>query len=300
MAQPWSRPAVAVAWREQSRWSQAANAQKASVGRTRTVAFALTVAGAVLGTGAAQLAGPVPVLGRVLAIGSAFALGLAALAYRRVSGLAVEDWTRLRSTSEAVKAEVYTYLAGVDPYRVEDPDRVLLDRIGRIVSDAGRLHGYLTGVEPKPRAVPSVDGVASYFTVRVQGQIAEYYRPREALMARRVRAFQWAQLLLGLAAAALAAVAGVLAVSGVSAWIGVATTVSATVAAHAAASRFEFQQVEYARTANELERLCTRWIATRNRTADDDDAAVHRAEEIISIQNDGWMVKWTTDWDDAA
>jgi hypothetical protein len=292
---PGTPDALAVVWREQNRWSQAADRQKRRIERARTAALVLAVSGAALGTAAAQLAKPSPVTGRILAFLSAFAIALAALAQRGTSGKAVQDWTRLRSVSEALKAETYSYLAGLRRYRGADGLRLLLDRVERIESDAGVLNAHLAGVQPVERDLPAVHDVDSYLEVRIRGQISGYYRPREAAMARRaerLRRLQWA---LGVIGAGLAALAGTLSTQAIAPWIGVLTTISAAVAAHTAASRFEFQQLEYARTAKELERL----VARRSGTGGDEEL-VERAEQIISVQNDGWMVRWVTDQVEAA
>jgi SMODS and SLOG-associating 2TM effector domain 1/Protein of unknown function (DUF4231) len=292
---PGTPDALTVVWREQNRWSQAADQQKRRIERARAAALVLAVSGAVLGTAAAQLARPSPVTGRILAFLSAFAIALAALAQRGASGKAVQDWTRLRSISEALKAEMYSYLAGVGRYRGADGLRRLLDRVERLESDAGVVNAHLAGVQPVERDLPAVHDVDSYLAVRVRGQIADYYRPKEASVARRAGWFRRLQWVLGVTGAGLAALAGTLSTQAIAPWIGVLTTISAAVAAHAAAGRFEFQQLEYARTANELERL----IARRGGTGGDEEL-VERAEQIISVQNDGWMVRWVTDQVEAA
>jgi hypothetical protein len=74
-----------------------------------------------------------------------------------------------------------------------------------------------------------------------------------------------------------------------SAWIAVITTISAAVAAHVGATRYEYQLLEYLRTADELSRLRRDASATKSPT--ELDQHVVRCERIISIQNEGWMAK---------
>jgi SMODS and SLOG-associating 2TM effector domain 1 len=57
------------------------------------------------------------------------------------------------------------------------------------------------------------------------------------------------------------------------------------VAAHGAASRYEYQAIEFTRTADELERLRARY------KVDHSAKIVSESEHVISIQNEGWMSK---------
>jgi hypothetical protein len=64
------------------------------------------------------------------------------------------------------------------------------------------------------------------------------------------------------------------------------TPQSATVTAHAAASRYAYQELEFSRTATELESLATRRAQVG--APDTDDAFVNQSERVISAQNEGW------------
>jgi len=290
-----SSEAPVVVRRQQSRWSQAADRRKRQIDRARGTGLGLAVAGAVAGTAASQVTGASPATGRVLAFVAALAIGLAALAQRNASGSAVEEWTRLRSISEALKAELYTYLAGAGRYRTEHRNQRLLDRMDQFVAEAGRLNARIAGVEAADGELPRVADIDSYLTLRVRDQVLNYYRPRERRMDRRAAAFRRAQWVLAVAGTALAALAGVTQTEALAAWIGVVTTVAATVTTHVAAARFEYQQLEYARTANVLESLAARWRDTTEHGAHEADRLVQRVEEIISVQNEGWLVRWSTD-----
>ncbi len=79
---------------------------------------------------------------------------------------------------------------------------------------------------------------------------------------------------------------------GLGAWIAVVTTVIAAVGAHAAAARYDYQLVEYLRTAQELTRL-RRATAYATSDAELGDLVV-QCERVISIQDEGWMAKLST------
>jgi hypothetical protein len=93
----------------------------------------------------------------------------------------------------------------------------------------------------------------------------------------------------------LAAAAGTWEQDVVAVWVPVVTTVGAAVTAHAAAARYEYLLVEYLRTTEELERMRDRRGPASKLT---DEQLVRKAEEVISVQNEGWMAKLTSDDED--
>jgi len=108
-------------------------------------------------------------------------------------------------------------------------------------------------------------------------------------MAKRASLVRRSTSALSGTAAVLTAVAGVLGGAWVTAWIGVATTVTSALIGYGAAQRYEYQQLEFVRTAGQLERLRTGWLRGQGHT--DDDAFVAESEQIISISNEGWMAR---------
>ncbi|MFK0297360.1 DUF4231 domain-containing protein [Streptomyces sp. NPDC090442] len=277
-------------WDRQSVWSQAADRAKRAIGRARTVALVLGVAGACAGTAAAQVMAWSEGAGKALALVAAVAVGLVPLTARAAGPQQVRDWTRLRALSEELKSELYAYLARVAPYRDADASRVLLDRAELALADAGDLAGRTLALAPRRRALPAVTDVGSYAQVRVAGQIEDYYRPRAALMSRRGAQVRWAELALAALAVVLGAVSVVFGADWATAWVATVTTVAAAVTAHAAAARYAYQELEFSRTAAELERLSARRAQGADPAAD--DAFVGRCERVISAQNEGWTAKW--------
>ena len=276
-------------WRQQSIWSQTANRLKASIGRARSAALALTVGGAVLATLATRLPAAQVTASSVLAITAAVAVGLVPVLRPWCTGRVLRDWTRARSVSEALKSEIYLYLAHAGQYRGEDRDRQLREATNQAQEQVTDLLRYSIDLQPVQRALPEVDDYASYLRVRVDGQIDGYYRSRAQHLQKRLRQFRRVELALAVAGVVLGALAASLTQWGLSAWIAVVTTISAAVAAHVGATRYEYQLIEYLRTADELSRLRREAAATTSRA--DLDQLVVRCERIISIQNEGWMAK---------
>ena len=281
--------AVVEVWRSQSVWSQVASRAKRSIGRARSAALALMV----IGSGLAALAAAADArqgVGRLSALGAAVAIGLLPVLRPFWTGPALRDWTRCRSVSEALKSEVYLCLAGAGGYGEENDAVLLRGRTDAVLRDAADLLPRTIGLVPRDRPLPAVDGPGSYFRLRVTEQIDGYYLPRSRMLAVRLRTFRTAELALALAGVALAAVAVTYPGSGLGGWIAVITTVTAALAAHTAAARYDYQLVEFLRTATELSRLRRDSMAG---TASPPElrALVERSERVISIQNEGWMAK---------
>ncbi|MFI9388490.1 DUF4231 domain-containing protein [Kutzneria sp. NPDC052558] len=284
---------VADLWRQQSLWSRTADRMKRRISRARTAALAVTVTVAVLAALAGVLAAEVPVASRVLAVAAAFGAALLPRLRPAWSGRALRDWTRARSVSEALKSEVFLWLAKAGPYR-GDPDGVgLLERSNQLRDVGGDLLRHQAGVTPDQRPTPDVHDVPSYFEARVSDQIHTYYRPRAAELQKALRRFRAVELGLAVLAAAIGAVAAVLGGSEWTVWIAVVTTIGAALAVHVAAARHEYQLIEFLHTAQRLEVLSAR--ASTESTADGLDALAVAAEQVISIENEAWMAKLAED-----
>lgn len=279
-------------WRTQRVWSRAADRAKAEVAWYRLASLILVVLASGLGAAAPLVGGFDDLVGRVFGLTAGIALGLIPLVRLRLDVPVYEAWSRLRSISEALKVEVYMYLAEVQPYRGEGRERVLFDRSAELLGKGDDLAFRLRQRDGRPRPLPAVTDVASYLRLRVDQQIDGYYLRKGRQMARRARRVRWAQALLAVAAVSL----GVFASAGyteVAPWIGVIGTVSGAVIAHSAAARYTFLQLEYFRTAEQLNRILTQY---RHTTAgpEVDDWLVTECERVISFQNEAWMAELVT------
>lgn len=284
--------AVRMLWDRQSVWSQAADGLKRGIVQARLGTLALTLVGAVFGTVAAQLGDQVA--GRVCAAAAAVTLALVTVTARGMSRTAFHRWTRARSVAEAIKGDIYTYLSGVTPFRGDDHAEVLLRRHESLMAEAADLVRHTAGFSPRERPVPDISDINSYAQVRARSQIDRYYRPKALEMFRRTRRLTVLETGLAAVSAVLAAIASVFPAAGMMSWIAVLTTASAAVTAHMGASRYDYQQIEFTRTADELARLLAwRGAKEANGTAGEavDDEFVEACERIISIQNEAWMVR---------
>jgi hypothetical protein len=269
-------------------WSETATRLKAAIVRARTVALVLGIVAAALAIAAVQLADVQETTARLLGILAGLAAGLAPLALRRAGTEQVRDWTRARSAAEGLKTELYEYLAGGSAYVGGEPSQHLAERTRAIDDNVGDLLD-LSAAEPAPAPMPAVHDVASYVEVRVQDQIDRYYRPNAARYQRVVRRLRLAGDGLGAVAVVLGVAAGAGAPDQLAAWVPVVTTVAASLTAHIAASRYDHQIVEFLRTAQQLEHI----VEAHADGTISDSALVDACEQVISVENQGWMTNWT-------
>jgi hypothetical protein len=72
-------------------------------------------------------------------------------------------------------------------------------------------------------------------------------------------------------------------------WVAVVTTFGASVLAFSTAQRYSYQQLEFARTASQLERLVA--LAPLGGEPTREDTFVAQCEQVISVSNEAWMAK---------
>jgi SMODS and SLOG-associating 2TM effector domain 1/Protein of unknown function (DUF4231) len=285
--------AVNDVWRDQRQWSRTASSLKRGIIFWRSTALAFAILGAVLATAATQV-GLKSGLGQGLSLASAVALAVVPVIRQvKLSKDGIETWTRARSASEGLKAEVYLYLSRTPPYDGADRDTQLTNHADGIRHDVDDLAGYTLGLPDADKPLPTVKDVDSYLAMRVQPQIDEYYRPGAAEQQRRLTLFRRIEFTLSLLAALLSAIAAVTHIGGVSAWVAVITTVGAAITAHIAAARYEHLVVSYLATARQLQTLLRNWRYGTDTSAAAAAALIRDCESVISRENESWMAAWT-------
>lgn len=280
-------------WARQSMWSRAATKIKKSIAVWRTVLLALTIAAALFATLSAAVASSSKWLATAFAIVSAICVGLLPVFRPRATGKVLQEWTGARSVSEALKSEIYLYLARSGDYQGPERENALATARDKIEDVSAGLLPHLIGLDPVSRPLPEVDDPRTYFDVRVTGQIDGYFKTQTERLRATLRRFKAVEVTLTLGAVLLGVLAATFAEAGLAPWVAVITTVTAAIAARSAAGNYDFQLVEYLRTANELRRL----RSAANRTTDpaELDKLVRRSEQIMSNQNEAWLAKLSTD-----
>lgn len=280
-----SSSTVEEVWANHLRYGRIADRSRARLETARRANLVLLGLGALLGAVAAQSG--VPDVGQAVAGGLAtIALVLAGVVQRQaLSGDLARRWTTARSASEAVKAEVHRYLAGVAPYDGEDRDQHLAAEVDAIAERARTLDSDLVGLDGGGRPLPAVTDLASYTAVRAVEQ-ADWHEHKIAWHQRRARNLRLIELTATLVAAAITAAGTITGAGGLGLWVGVATTVGAAVTAHIDATRHDQIAGLYATTVRRL-----RSEISRHQRADETDAAhfVDAVERVLARQNESWV-----------
>lgn len=247
-----------------------------------------------------------PRASRILSVLSVIALALAAALTKRFGTNQVQNWISARSVSEALKEELFFYLTHVPPYAGNSgasPENVLDNRHNEIVKKAkDDLNLLAAGTTPTIKQIPDFSNDQDYINKRVNYQITKYYEPKAASLSKRLNLFQSAATTLTVSAAAISAVA-YFQTGWLGAWVAVATTISAALTAYAAAARYQHDSIAYFSTAQQLKSLRDRYTDAKDATAKDPakhtappfENLVRQCEEVISIENQGWMANWQKD-----
>jgi hypothetical protein len=165
----------------------------------------LTVAAAGLALAGSQLKPVSATASVVLTVVAAVVLAAVGLLRFQQDVEQTRRWTRARSVAEAMKAEVYVFLAQSGGDTAEREGN-LRDQIRRLEAEADDLQPYAQDVNPETRALPAVTDVNTYLDVRVRtSQLEKYYKPKARQMRRRLRWAKAIEVTLTLMAAALAA-----------------------------------------------------------------------------------------------
>ena len=283
-------------WQAQSIWSRAAGRMKARIELTRWVALAIVVTVAILGAVAAACYDSAPTASKASAAVAAFGAAILPLLRRGWSGTSLKNWTRARSVSEALKSDVYLWLAVAGPFENDAAGHILRNRSDKLRRDVADLQSELSGVEAETRSLPAVRDPRSYFDVRWAAQYRGYYGKKVGEINMSIRRYRWAEIVISVLGAAVGLTAA-LTDWPLAAWIAVLATIGTALSVHVSAARYEFQRIEFSRTAEELRRIGG--LATAPGVTDDELRALAvRAENVISVENKAWMAKLAEDPED--
>jgi hypothetical protein len=274
-------------WQTHREWSTAADAAEKSLVRWRLSNLALLVLGAVAAAFAAQTW-----------LVSAAAVGLAATSAalltaagfiqgNMITSEATPRWTDARAASEALKAETYRYLAGVNPYAGPDRGKQLQAQLDAVQTRNKDLLIQQQLAVVRDGSLPAAATFGQYIEQRAQEQ-ATWHRDKIDEHRKKARALRQWQLGATIAGAVLAAIAGVLPGAHLAAWTAAATTIAAAFATHLAATQHQRIAASFAATADQLERLI---VGMDAKTASTEQQAqfVADVERVLAVQNNGWV-----------
>jgi hypothetical protein len=276
-------------WDKQSQWSQAADDLKDRVTTARDFVLTFTIVGAILSTAGAGF-GLDTTTGQILVYLAAAVAAGSAIATAFAGKENAEPWTRARSVAEAIKSEVYLYLAAAGDYaaRYGAFDR-LAEQVERFEEGAADLYVRATAFKAKSRTPPAVVDAKTYKLKRVKEQIDGYYLPTARKLDRRIRNARLLVVLLGAIGSAFAVAAGKFELSGLAVWVPVLTSITGAITTHVTAERWDLLRLEYSRTALQLSHL----LSSFERRKLTPGEFVVACEAVITAQNEAWVAKLT-------
>jgi hypothetical protein len=285
-------------WHQQRLWSAVAGRLKSEIARARTWLLTFIVTTAILETAAAHLThllGNDAVVPRALAMAGAVIAALAAVLQVQNRGRErLQQWTRARSTSEALKEHVYRYLTRTGTY-AGDADAALSAERDRILGEIGDLLPRAAAETVSAGDLPAVQDIASYVKIRLQEQIDGYYLKQAAANARHGANWRRVQTALLYVSAALGGLVTFVPNTGLGTWVSVLTTVAGAFGAHIEAARYDHLAVSYRTTASRLQSLRDEWndkLSGKTLTSEEQSHFVNRCEQAISVENEAWMAGW--------
>jgi SLOG in TRPM, prokaryote/SMODS and SLOG-associating 2TM effector domain 1/Protein of unknown function (DUF4231) len=209
-------------------------------------------------------------------------------------------WVLLRGAAEAAKSEIYRYRTRTGPYGDGELEQASLSAEEALAARVNSLDERLLGTEASswpltpyegplpPRmygASAEDDGLSRldadrYLALRVGDQL-NYFHPKAAILARRLRALQVVALASG-------AVGTLLAAAGYEVWIGLTSVIAANVVAYLGFLQVEPTLVLFNQAAAKLEAVSRAWKAEPE-SKRDPERLVRDAEAVLMTELSGWV-----------
>ncbi|MFI7670622.1 DUF4231 domain-containing protein [Nocardia sp. NPDC049526] len=277
-------------WEKRIRWSHAATQMKLRIDRLRLTVLYLSSWGAVAAALTATVLRQSGLPSRIVAATGAAALaGATYVGAQFLTSEAVRRWTRARAVSEGMRQQIFRFRAipgTVAQLRAE------VEELEHAAEDLLRFLDEATTTGPAPGPLSP----EQYASKRVEGQIANYYRPSALRYSARAQFLRRVAIALGLVATIAASVDTAVsadAATRIAPWIAVLTTLSGSLVAFLASKRYDFLVVSYLATANRLQRLLDNWRTAGSPTDPPRwTQFVDDCEDAIAIENGSWLAKW--------
>jgi hypothetical protein len=276
------------AWNEYRGWAKRARTLQTSSRRWSGMALVCAALAAILAAAASQVSGG-SITGRSLAFLAAVMAALSPILGHQMLSVASEaQWIRARATAEAIKSECFRCAAEIGDYASASAKSVFIARRDVLTEQAEH-----TGLTPLPDPVPSAGDprrppfplTAPWYIENRLGEQIRYYANGQSENERTVGKFRG----IGFAAVVAAAILGVAGSNfgqeWFAPWIGVMTTVSATVMAYGLLDRRQYLAASYGAMATRLSRVKERF----SDGAADLAALVTTTEDLLQSEHGAWI-----------
>lgn len=280
---------------DQKTWSATATALKDSIGRARWIVLGLAVLGAILETWGAQIHVTDPKQSLASGYGGAAALAIAAVVRQWLLGHdRIQAWIVARSASEAFKREIYLFRTKTGSYTSDQREQDLLKRREQILAKLQTVQRYRVNPKIQQQSLGWLNA-DEYLAERIQGPPTDGGRPTGQVPWYIQRAEEYSRTLsylnvtefgLAILGALLGAGLTITGKQGYGAWVAVITTITAAIAAHALAQRYDQIVVSYRATADRLTGIVLVWRARKSSNVAE---LVEACEAVLLEENQGWI-----------
>jgi hypothetical protein len=223
------------------------------------------------------------------------ALGLAAYFTKELLNPAPEaKAVRARAAAEALKSNAYLLATGAPPYASATNADELLAKAHDIRAGVNDLSPLAISGQEEAEGIPTAPmSIDDYVRERVDEQVEQFYLQKVRMNAKKLATGRRLSLVLG----ALAVVLGLWSAKSptVAGWVAVIGAMTAAIAAHQYAERYQFLSVSYQATADRLKWLKTKWELDGKPQSgpETQHAFILACEDAISTENSAWMAEWT-------
>lgn len=280
------------AWNEYRGWAKRARSLQRSTRQWNRAALVCGGLVAIFGAAASQVPDGL-LFGKAMAFMAAVLAAITPVLGREILSVGGEaQWIRARATAEAIKSECFRFAAQLGDYAGSSAKDVFVARRNALTEPAERA-GLTPLHDPVPttgdaRRPPIPLTVPWYMENRVGEQVQYYARGQkeneEAVARLRM---------IGFGSAVIAAVLGVAASNfgqeRFASWIGVMTTIAATITAYGLLDRRQYLAATYSAMATQLSRISE---VFSNGTVNF-SALVNTAEDLLQGEHAAWTERMT-------
>jgi hypothetical protein len=274
-------------WNTYRGWAKLARDTQAETQQWNLAALILVCAAAVFGA----IGSIAPASWSSWAAGGAtLASALGAYFGKQFVGAGKEaDWIQARAVAEGIKSECYRYAARSGPYGVREAAeaaKLLVARTDEIAKQATDK-GLVREDDPVPtsgdKREPPVPLTKDWYTTgRIQNQIA-YYKSGRQENQRAANMIWWVAFVAGVAAVAFGALGAW--AQRYAPWIGVMTTITASLAAYGLVDRRKYLIGSYAAMQSSLEQIVGLDAEAPSNIAD----LVTTTEDLLEGEHKAWL-----------
>lgn len=279
-------------WSQYRSWADTAVRLKNEISLWRLAVLVLTIVGALAAILSQEFSEP---YGKLAGWISAAAVGIAGYAgSKMLSGDKEKKWIQARAAAQQCKSHAYRYLLKVSPYGNPEDDVLIFKIAEDLIRSLSSIPQLLPKKELELKGVPPEDySFDDYLRDRIKTQAYDYYSPKAAECAKKLRYATWT----GVALSVTGFILGSLGASGqyahLSVWVAFISTATASITSFVAASRYQYLSMSYKVMANQLMVLWSKGSRIEKHDLEKQRQFISNCEEILAAEGEGWVTEMT-------